>query len=184
LKKFLETGMEADKEMRQVTFSFLERLVLVPVELHALIRYALWVILVLFLFSGIGPGIFALDSAWNRGLVATSAVSVGVLAGAVMTPLLLPWIPGKAFSLKGLLAGLLLGVCVLALLLSEAGLLGGVALLLLAVALSSYLAMNFTGATPFTSPSGVEKEMRRAIPFQAGAALIGAFLWVVSAFAG
>ena len=42
--------------------------------------------------------------------------------------------------------------------------------------------MNFTGSTPFTSPSGVEKEMRRAIPMQAGSVLVGFLLWVGSAF--
>ena len=32
--------------------------------------------------------------------------------------------------------------------------------------------MNFTGSTPYTSPSGVQREMRRALPFQvAGAAV-------------
>jgi hypothetical protein len=38
--------------------------------------------------------------------------------------------------------------------------------------------MNFTGATPFASPSGVEKEMRRGIPLQAAALLASALLWV------
>ena len=52
------------------------------------------------------------------------------------------------------------------------------------VAVSSYLAMDFTGATPFTSPSGVEKEMRRAIPLQAAALLFVVIAWVGSAFAG
>jgi len=52
------------------------------------------------------------------------------------------------------------------------------------VAISSYLAMNFTGSTPFTSPSGVEKEMRRAIPLQAGAVLIALVAWVSAAFVG
>ena len=33
---------------------------------------------------------------------------------------------------------------------------------------SSFLAMNFTGASTFTSPSGVKKEMRYALPFQIG----------------
>jgi hypothetical protein len=42
--------------------------------------------------------------------------------------------------------------------------------------------MNFTGSTPFTSPSGVEKEMRRAIPMQVAALLIATIMWVGSAF--
>ena len=32
------------------------------------------------------------------------------------------------------------------------------------IAVSSYLALNFTGCTPFTSMSGVKKEMRFAVP--------------------
>jgi hypothetical protein len=50
------------------------------------------------------------------------------------------------------------------------------------VAVSSYLAMNFTGSTPFTSPSGVEKEMRRAIPLQLAAVVMAAGLWLGAAF--
>jgi hypothetical protein len=58
------------------------------------------------------------------------------------------------------------------------------ALLLFTTAISSYLAMNFTGSTPFTSPSGVEKEMRRAIPVQALMALVAIVAWVGAAFIG
>ncbi len=58
------------------------------------------------------------------------------------------------------------------------------ALLLITMVISSYLAMNFTGSTPFTSPSGVEKEMRKAIPLQAAVALIALAAWVGAAFAG
>jgi hypothetical protein len=56
------------------------------------------------------------------------------------------------------------------------------ALVLLAVAVSSYVAMNFTGTTPFTSPSGVEKEMRRFIPIQSIIMLAAIGLWLGSAF--
>jgi hypothetical protein len=44
-------------------------------------------------------------------------------------------------------------------------------------AYSSYLAMNFTGTSTFTSPSGVEKEMRRALPLQLGAGLAAVLLF-------
>ena len=48
--------------------------------------------------------------------------------------------------------------------------------------LSSYLAMNFTGSTPFTSPSGVEYEMRRGLPVQMVAACLTLVLWLASPF--
>lgn len=44
------------------------------------------------------------------------------------------------------------------------------------------MAMNFTGSTPYTSPTGVEKEMRKAMPLQMGAALLGLVCWVGAAF--
>lgn len=180
--KFLENDLKADREMRLVTFPFVERLVLVPVEISLVLKPALWVLLALFVLSGIGPGIFSFAGAWDRGLWAALAVLVGILAGAGVAPLLLPWLPGTTFAVKGLLTGLALGLpAAIALGLSQ-GIAGFLALLLLATALSSYLAMNFTGSTPFTSPSGVEKEMRRFIPIQAGMAVCGVALWVGSAF--
>ena len=108
----------------------------------------------------------------------------GILAGAVIAPILLPWLPGRALALKGALTGFIMGMGIILVLGSSVILFEALALLLIAVTLSSYLAMNFTGSTPYTSPSGVEKEMRRAIPIQAAAILIAAVMWVGAAFAG
>ena len=119
-----------------------------------------------------------------RGIFAAGACLAGIIAGCVLVPVFLPWIPGRAFSSKGALAGLAIGV------ISAAGfgaslhlsVGSGVALVLITTTLGSFLAMNFTGSTPFTSPSGVEKEMRRAIPLQLIAALLAAGIWIGSAF--
>ena len=62
---------------------------------------------------------------------------------------------------------------------------GGTSILawaLLILATTSFLAMNFTGATTYTSLSGVCREMRVAVPLQAAAAVAGLVLWVVSRF--
>jgi hypothetical protein len=87
----------------------------------------------------------------------------------------------KFFS-KGALTGLVAGVLTALIYMDKATGAELVTLFLCTVSVSSYLAMNFTGTTPFTSPSGVEKEMRRASPIQAGAILIACVLWVGSAF--
>jgi hypothetical protein len=42
--------------------------------------------------------------------------------------------------------------------------------------------MNFTGSTPYTSPSGVEREMKTFIPVQAVGLVLFAILWIYSAF--
>jgi len=56
------------------------------------------------------------------------------------------------------------------------------ALVLWTETVSSYLAMNFTGSTPFTSPSGVEFEMRRGLPAQLAAACLTLALWLAGPF--
>ena len=182
IHSFLEEGGKASPEMRRVDFPMIDRLVLTPVEIAGLLRPAGWAAGALFLLAGVGPGIFSLGAAWERGFAAVMVLAAGILAGAVVTPALLPWIPGRAFSVKGGLTGGVLAACVAA---WERGALGTpsvLALLLAMTAVSSFVAMNFTGATPFTSPSGVEKEMRRALPVQAGLTALAGLLWVGGAF--
>lgn len=182
IQAFIKAGMKADTAMRRVTFSFWERLVLVPVELSFLRKYLLWMLAAAFLISGIDAGIFSLSRAWSRGLIMMTAFAAGILAGTVVAPVLLPWIPGKAFSIKGVLTGLVFGVGVMLSFQGNIGWLEATALMLIILSISSYLAMNFTGSTPYTSPSGVEKEMRLAIPFQAAAVFISVIGWIGSAF--
>jgi hypothetical protein len=99
------------------------------------------------------------------------------------TPVLLPHIPFRQFAVKGILSGAVFALIFL-LLSAPAGqgILGLTALFLFSVTVSSYLAMNFTGATPFTSPSGVEKEMKRFIPVQLAGLALSSGLWIYSAF--
>ena len=49
-------------------------------------------------------------------------------------------------------------------------------------AIAAYLAMNFTGASTYTSLSGVRKEMRWAVPLEIAAGVIGLSLWLGSRF--
>ena len=116
--------------------------------------------------------------------MALTAYAAGILGGAVAAPILLPWIPGRAFALKGTLTGIVAGLAVVIAFRNSLIWVEATALLLITIVISSYLAMNFTGSTPFTSPSGVEKEMRRAIPLQAAVALIAVVAWVSAAFVG
>ena len=182
IRSFLSAGMQADQGMRLVSFTLSERLVLVPIELTMLKKPVLWALLIILVLSGIGPAVFSPGAAWHRGLMAATALLLGILTGAVVSPLLLPWLPTPAFSVKGAVAGLLGGLAAVGIWWGRAGLWDGLAMILLATCLSSYLAMNFTGSTPYTSPSGVEKEMRRAIPMQATSLVAAVIVWVAAAF--
>ncbi len=183
IPQFLAQGRTASQKMRTVTFPLAERLILIPVELREGLKPALIAIAVVVILSGAGPGIFQLSNAWPRAGYALSSLLAGILAGVVITPALLPFIPFRAFAAKGLLAGLFACSVILHMLSKTGMTLSAMAALgLLCMTVSSFLAMNFTGATPFTSPSGVETEMKRFIPVQFSAAIMAGGLWIYSAF--
>lgn len=178
IKDFMNAGMKATSEMRRVKFSAYDRLVLTPVELVNTIKPSLMIFGVLFLLNLIGIGPFGLVDFY--GYLGT------LLVGCVLTPVLLPWIPGRAFAWKGWLLGLIWAV-VLNLLngwpyVPQYGLLKAVGYLLILPSLSAYLAMNFTGASTFTSFSGVLKEMKTAIPAIIISISLGVVLILVNSF--
>jgi len=179
LREFLAAGRQATPVMRQLTFTMAERMVLIPVEISLIVKPSLWILPVLFVLAAISPH-FSLALAWQRGRDLTMAFGAGVFSGAVLTPILLPWLPWRSFYLKGLLIGLIGGLAVVA---GRGGAdWDALAMVLFCMAVSSYAAMNFTGATPYASPSGVEKEMRRGIPVQVAALLASGVLWVGGQF--
>ena len=181
---FLDADMQATPAMRKVTFNLKERVELIPVELNHVGKPTLYALPVLFLLSGLGSNIFSIGAAISRGISAMLAYILAVVAGAILAPVLLPWLPGRAFALKGAAIGIAAGGLLSAAFSGQLAWLEILALTLFTTAISSYLAMNFTGSTPFTSPTGVEKEMRKAIPAQAVGALTAIALWVGAGFMG
>ena len=178
INAFISAGMKATKEMRTVQFNFYDRLVLTPIEIAETAKFMLPVFGALFIINLFAKRQFGISDA---------ALYVGAnLAGAFITPVLLPFIPGRAFSFKGWL----MGIIWVALAFWLFGwythgfwlLVAGYGLLLPAV--SSFLAMNFTGASTYTSPSGVLKEMKMALPFIVGFVLVGIVLVLIKSFLG
>lgn len=181
LPAFLNTG-KADESMRTVTFSLTERAVLIPLEICMLWKQLLVAFVLFFVLSGISPEVFSQEAARNRGTVLILATLTAIASGAVLTPLLLPWIPFRQFWLKGTLMG---GGAALLLLVAGEPAVNGIeklALFLWITGSSAFLAMNFTGSTPFTSLSGVKKEMHKGLPFQVSAITLALLLWLAGPF--
>jgi len=182
LGTFLTNGHKTEGNMRQLSFSVGERVVLIPVELSLIIKPSLAILLAIFAISGISPDIFSASAAWGRGIIVAAAYLFGIFAGAIAVPVLLPLLPAKQFYLKGIMTGVLAGIAIILISGTAVSRLESITLLLLTTTVSSYAAMNFTGATPFTSPSGVEKEMRQGIPIQIVAILLAVITWVAAPF--
>jgi acetyl-CoA decarbonylase/synthase complex subunit gamma len=186
LPAFLDAELKATPGMRLKAFTTGERVALIPMELVSALKWALIILPLFFIISGLlGRGDFW-PNALSHGLFAVIALLMAILAGAVLTPLLLPWLPGRAFSLKGLCLGLIAAAVLLALRWGDWATLAGrleiIAWSLWMSSASAYLAMNFTGASTYTSLSGVKKEMRWALPLEIGAGLAGLVLWLNSLF--
>ena len=179
LPAFLAAGMKADAEMRRVTFDLRERAVLVPEVLSfAWDRRMLLAYGGILAASSIGRDGVSLRRGLRDGAPVIGAAWLAVLAGSAVTPLLLPWLPGRAFSLKGAVAGGTLAAATTVILGRRLSPAAGLALLAGVTAGSSYAAMDFTGCSTVTSPSGVELEMRKALPWQGAAAALAVGAWL------
>jgi hypothetical protein len=181
LPEFLKSGTASEK-MRSATFSLSERAVLIPLEICILWKQLLVALVLFYVLSGISPKFFSFGLALDRSIVLLTATLISVLMGAAITPLLLPWIPFRQFWLKGALLGGLASVIFLFQANPGLNLAEQIGLFLWITGCSSYLAMNFTGCTPFTSFSGVEKEMRRGLPFQITTAVLALVFWITGPF--
>ena len=181
LPAFLDAGMRATLEMRRVRFTLRDRLVLVPVEMKNLLLVTVAAGAGAAGAGGIGPSVYSLSAALARALLAVTACIGAVFAGAVLAPLLLPWLPGRMFSVKGALAGVLVAAALLVaspLLGVGASAVSLAAACLLVVAGGSFGAMNYTGTSTFTSLHGVEREMSASVPWQIAGAALAAALWI------
>jgi len=176
LPEYLENGRVTTPPMRELTFTFRERLVLVPVEMVHALKSTAVITLCLFVLGALLGGSTA-------GIKASIAYLGAVFTGIVLGPLLLPWLPGRSFSVKGAIAGLVWSVI-------WYWLAGGstwstpttIATFLALPAVSAFYTLNFTGCTTFTSRSGVKKEMRIAIPAMGSALVISLLLVLAGKF--
>jgi len=182
IPEFVSQGFKAEEPMRTKRFEFMERLALVPMEIVPAVRGGLIVAAGLFVISFLVSGL-VISKAYAWSMTPALAIGASIVAGAVLTPLLLPWLPGRAFSVKGLVMGLLSALSVI-FFVHGLSFLETVALLISIPAMAAYLAMNFTGASTFTSLSGVKKEMRFALPLEIGGIGAGLILWIIAISGG
>lgn len=176
IKQYFNNGMQATTEMRTVKFNTYDRLVLTPMELVGALKVSLIIFGILFLINLIAANPF--------GITNFFAYTGALLVGCVVTPVLLPWIPGRAFSWKGCILGLIWAVGVNAIdgwmLSSLYSLIRGLGYFLVLPSISAFYAMNFTGSSTYTSFSGVLKEMKVALPLIVTSIGVGSILILVT----
>jgi len=170
LPEYLQTR-QTTPAMRRVRFTLRDRLTLIPVELvHVLLPLLIAAVVVFFVSD----------------IFASTAVVMAVLAGVVLFPILLPWLPTRDFSSKGLILGGVVAFPFALLLFLHTPQaawwlrVGGALMFLLPLPpVTAYLALNFTGSTTFTSRTGVRREIFTYVPAMAWMFGIGLVLTIV-----
>jgi len=183
LPSFLKNGMKATARMRKIRFNFLDRFVLTPAEIIGSIKYLFFVMVGFLILSGINRGGYSLGLVSSKGVIAVVNLLFAYLSGAFLGPILLPLLPGRSFAVKGVFSG----ICVLIISYFCGYLIGNsfevIAWMFLTLGFSSFIMMNFTGSSTYTSLSGVLKEMKIAFPLQVTCVTLGLILWIAGSFA-
>ena len=164
LSEYLKTH-QATTEMRRVRFALRDRLVLIPVDLV----YVLLPLLIAILLG-------------SKSLISA------ILAGVVLFPVLLPWIPTSNFSTKGFILGGLVALPFVVFQFLQTGngfffnLMRVLPIGLILTAAVSFITLNQTGSTPITCWTSVRREIFRYVPVMAVMAGSGIILLILSLF--
>lgn len=177
IKRFLAGGMKADAAMRRVEFGAWDRLAVSWTEVALAMRPALIASAFLAL-AALLAFLNPVPAAVRQEVLALPILLWGaIFSGTVLNAVLLPYLPGKAFSFKGGILGA--AVCAAIVTGGRLPLTAGIAMVLMGAAVSAFLALNFTGASTYTSLSGVKKEIKYSIPVIAGMLTAGAAMEIV-----
>jgi len=163
---YVATGYKKTQEMRTVKFPVLDRLILTPMEINPAMKKFPWFVGAVLLIFGLQPSGILFTDAWHHGLPFLLLGLLSVFIGAFATPVLLPFVPFRSFALKGWIVGMLSMAAVMPFvgLSIRNDIQLFIAAWLFFPAMSSYIALQFTGSTTFTGMTGVKKELKIGIP--------------------
>ncbi len=173
LPKYLKTH-KATPEMRRVTFTLIDRLILIPVEIVHLAIPTFILMVLLYFASGLLPAL---------------ALLTIVVANLIIFPILLPWIPTPNFSTKGFFLGIIIAIPFFLTILFGNPVIAwwirlGWALpyLLIVPSLVGFIGLTTTGVTNYTSTSGVNREIFAYFPVMFWMFCSGVVLGVIFRF--
>ncbi len=181
LPEFLQNGNKATAAMRKVQFNLSDRIRVIPVEVVTGFKYLLIAAIIFLAITALTLNDFTWYRLGQSGSLVTIFLVLAYTSGTILTPLFLLCLPARTFSMKGFLINLAAFVLfgTVAGIFSNISTVETLSWFFMTSAIASFLAMNFTGATPYTSLSGVKKEMRIAMPLQITGFIIGFIFWFI-----
>lgn len=179
---YVSAGYKKTPEMSATKFTLLDRMVLTPMEINPVMKKYPWYALAVLLIFGLQPSGVLFSNAWYGGMPFLVLGLVAAFSGAFLTPTLLPFVPFRSFAIKGWLVGFASVLFTTHWLFHYYGMQNPLLLALAFIlfpALSSYIALQFTGATTYTGMSGVKKELKISLPIYYGALGVSLILLVL-----
>jgi CO dehydrogenase/acetyl-CoA synthase delta subunit len=166
LVSYIKNGFKASDGMRRKQFKLRERLAVALTHFTQGLKYSLALAFLFFIADLLLKS--STDIQFEKSISANILISLGSLFfGSILANGLLPVLPGRSFSIKGLFTGIIFSIITLLYLQnifpdqSMFYLLGKITIL---SAFIVYQVLNLTGSSTYTSLSGVRKEMSVTIP--------------------
>ncbi|NOY09442.1 MAG: acetyl-CoA synthase subunit gamma [Spirochaetes bacterium] len=182
IPKYVKAGYKKDKAMSTARFTIWDRIVLTPMEINpAIKKYYPWYALIILIIFGTQPSGILFNDALAGGFPFLILGLISILAGAFLTPVLLPFVPFRSFAVKGWIVGMLsiyISVRFFNLIDQTDVILLIITYLFFPLA-ASYIALQFTGSTTYTGISGVRKELKISLPIYIAAAALSVILAII-----
>lgn len=184
IPEFIASGHKSTESMKTVRFNIWDRLVLIPLEFVQGFKYIFYVMIVLFILSGLSSSGFSVSSMLTIGGTTLLTIFIAYLNGTILTPLFLPFLPARSFAMKGFIWNSLTFILLMQFCpdIFGSNVIEKLGWFLITSSIASFFAMNFTGASTYTSLSGVKREMKIAVPLQIISLAFGFILWMIKRF--
>jgi hypothetical protein len=183
LGSYLDAGLKTEESMREVKFDFYDRLVLTPIEIVSILKYIPIIVITFIVLNMVRLDEVGLGKEITISMLNSVPYFLALFAGAFLFPLLLPYLPFHAFSLKGTILGVVLSAITIVfcdffqydksvfLYLGNSLLITGIV---------AFLSLNFTGCTTYTSLSGVKLETKWTTIIAGISGIIGVLLLIAN----
>jgi len=182
IKKYINQRYKKTDAMRRIHFNMWDRFILTPVEIVNSLKYLILIVLCVFILSGLNADGYSFNEVLTEGTIVNIFIVGAYVSGTFLAPLLLPWLPFRSFGGKGLIIGALTYALIMFVYQLPWLNLFNLGMILLSLSISSFLTMNFTGSSTFTSLSGVQKEMKFYLPLQIILGGAGLIIFIISQF--
>lgn len=181
LPTYIHNGFKKTADMRKIHFTLKERLEVSLIDTHHVLKY-IPMLMLLFMALNLPKlvmGQLDFGEIVLAGLTASIPYILGLFISTIVFPALLPYIPGRAFYVKGWLLGCIWMILLISTVNMGASLLLNLGHFLLMTSMIGFLSLNFTGSTTFTSFSGTLKETLIFAPLAAVTSITGLLMILI-----